>query len=529
MQAILGQLAGVAEADFQSNLVKFGKRTKSSTSGSDCNEDVQEDRFNTQTIIEYCLSEPENLLGWLPVEVENRDLANLFISTEMRKPMRRAFPVQVKGLDLGINTPLRNQTPSHHGENKYGCTKTGRLAIKNTVTKSHTARPLTDGGNPSPRSTCVIYIRVSSLRQAFDGRGTEGQLSVCKQVVETKGLDLVHEPIIEVNAKGTDFSRKGLNQLLRIVEEKSVDYVVVAHIDRLGRRTLQTLQLLSILNRGHDTIVITPTAEIDLRTTEGTMLGTTFAMLAELDNRARGFRVQRGRVDGFLNKNWKSTGRKIPYGYKEKIQAQSNRRNNVWLQVSPVEATIVRDVFDYFTNPENKRTYVETITYAQENHTLILSRDQLKRILTNPVYIGKPTVRIELSGGEVIEETVPDKSLKIIEGSTYKMASSRMEEISIKRGKSTKEEVVTEITLIEKYGIAPVLDIVGLPWICSKNNCHSLLRNDGIVNLDEGVTSQDKRKVQRKECKKCGKKQKVATTWDIFRLDNYEQFSQKGT
>jgi DNA invertase Pin-like site-specific DNA recombinase len=468
-------------------------------------------------------SEKQRLVNLLLKGIESSQLARLDISSGKGWPISRDISERGKGLDQSLNTTPQTPTSTHRKRNINIWNISARLVTPDNDKNPDSPSVLTDGGTSSPRLTCVIYIRVSSSRQAFDGRGTEGQLSVCEQVINARELEQVHEPIVELNAKGSDFSRQGLNDLLEVVTEESVDYVVVAHIDRLGRLTLQTLQLLSILNHGHDTVVLTPAAEIDLRTIEGTMLGTVFALVAELDNRTRGFRVQRGRADGFLNKNWKSTNRPIPYGYKELVQKCNGDKTHVWLQVSPVEAIVVRDTFDYFTNTDENPTYADTINHIKENHTVTFSRYQLKQILKNDVYIGKPTIRIRMSSGEVIEETVADESLKIIDNSTYETASSRMEDIYNKYKKSDEADVVTEITLIEQHGITRVMNILGNPFICTKDNCDGLLRNDGLVHLDESKTSQRETKVQRKECKKCGRKQKVATPWDIYRLENYEQ------
>lgn len=80
--------------------------------------------------------------------------------------------------------------------------------------------------------TCVIYARVSSQKQKQAGNLTR-QIERLQKYAQQQHLQVLK--IITDVGSGLNENRKGLAQLLRIVETQTVDYVLVEFRDRLTR------------------------------------------------------------------------------------------------------------------------------------------------------------------------------------------------------------------------------------------------------------------------------------------------------
>ena len=112
---------------------------------------------------------------------------------------------------------------------------------------------------PSPIETvptvryAVIYLRVSSARQATVGGSEEGfsipaQREITSRTAHGLGAYVVKE-FIDAGASGTSIDRPALQNMLSYITENSVDYVVVHKVDRLAR------------NRAHDSTIATAIVE----------------------------------------------------------------------------------------------------------------------------------------------------------------------------------------------------------------------------------------------------------------------------
>ena len=522
LQAIVDDLCRIVEHAFHKGSIDELERqilSIASVIGADV---VQEDIFKIRLSPEYCSSESRILLRLFCKNVGDGVLAKVYIPTGIRSSIRERIPCRAKTVVQSIYT--QPKLPSLPEEDCSNYTWISGYQSQNTNFRllPRSARVMTDGGEPSSgNKRCVIYLRVSSRRQALKGHGLEGQLERCLQIVSDRGYHQVRDPIVEVNEKGTNLNRAGLNDLLETVREHSVNYVIVYHVDRIGRRVPQTLDMISELNYKYGTVVVTPTADIDTRTMEGMTLATISALISDLDNRNRGRRTQRGKVDGFLNKNWFSFYKIVPLGYNIMNPVTKGGKRRSWIQVSELESDIVQNIFRYFTNSNDFETYAGAIRHIQDEFGIYFSTPQFKTLLTNPVYIGKPRVRVEMDYGEVIEEIVHDESLKIIEDSTYEQAFSRLENMSKTR---EKINIWTLERVIDKFGIRATIEVLGTPLLgCSDENCPGSLRQDGLANLNESRTSPDETKVQRYECKKCGKKEKLLTEWKLRQLRNFDK------
>jgi predicted site-specific integrase-resolvase len=86
----------------------------------------------------------------------------------------------------------------------------------------------------------VGYIRVSTEDQAREGISLEHQEVKVKAHAAINDLALV-EIIRDEGASGKNLEREGVKRLLKLVESGKVEAVIVYKLDRLSRKTLDTL------------------------------------------------------------------------------------------------------------------------------------------------------------------------------------------------------------------------------------------------------------------------------------------------
>lgn len=85
-----------------------------------------------------------------------------------------------------------------------------------------------------PTKKCVIYARVSSMKQTSEGSGLSSQERTCRDYAERNGYEVVEVFTDVISGKYED--RPGMNALLAFLGKVSTsDYVVVVDdFSRLG-------------------------------------------------------------------------------------------------------------------------------------------------------------------------------------------------------------------------------------------------------------------------------------------------------
>jgi DNA invertase Pin-like site-specific DNA recombinase len=90
------------------------------------------------------------------------------------------------------------------------------------------------------------YIRVSTEDQAKEGVSLDNQEAKIKAYASLNDLNLV-EVIRDGGASGKSLDRAGMVKLLGMVEKGSIEAVIVYKLDRLSRKTIDTLNLIEKL------------------------------------------------------------------------------------------------------------------------------------------------------------------------------------------------------------------------------------------------------------------------------------------
>lgn len=89
----------------------------------------------------------------------------------------------------------------------------------------------------------IGYVRVSTQEQAKEGVSLDAQEAKIRQYAELFDLGEV-EIISDEGKSGKNLKRKGIQEVISLVEEKKIEHLVVYKLDRLTRDLLDQLTLI---------------------------------------------------------------------------------------------------------------------------------------------------------------------------------------------------------------------------------------------------------------------------------------------
>jgi DNA invertase Pin-like site-specific DNA recombinase len=126
----------------------------------------------------------------------------------------------------------------------------------------------------------AIYTR-PSLDRGGDEIAIERQLAECRRLCDKRGYT-VSKIISDNNKSATTGDRPGFEELLRLIEHKAVDVVVVLRIDRL-LRPLAELETFIELSECPGVPIATVDGDVDLGTPSGRLVGRLLASVARAE------------------------------------------------------------------------------------------------------------------------------------------------------------------------------------------------------------------------------------------------------
>jgi site-specific DNA recombinase len=179
----------------------------------------------------------------------------------------------------------------------------------------------------------AIYLRVSTDEQA-EKFGLDVQNEKCRAMATVKGWP-VAAAFVDEGISGTvdEKERPGLAALIAAAEAGQIKALIVAALDRLGRKTRLVLDLVDKLV-AYGVEIVSCKENLDTSTPAGQFVLTIFAGLAQLERdtiveRTTAGRNARGRKDG-------EKGGRLPLGY---------YRSEHGVQVDDAAAAIVQRIF----------------------------------------------------------------------------------------------------------------------------------------------------------------------------------------
>ena len=265
----------------------------------------------------------------------------------------------------------------------------------------------------------AVYLRQSQDR-ADNRLGVDRQREDCVKLCADRGWTVEHELVDNDTSASARKVRPGYATLLRLIDDKAIDVVVVWHIDRLLRRLADLEDVIERCERSGVRLA-TVSGDLNLSTDAGRLVGRILASVARGEVERKSARQQRAQAQAA------SQGRRVggrrPFGYEQD-----------GMTVRTVEAAAVRSGY------ASALSGVHLAAVARDWNARGLTPGQLKRdgrpsawrhdnvrhVLLNPRYAGLRQYR-----GEVVGQAGWPA---LVDEDTYRATVSLLEDPSRRRG-----------------------------------------------------------------------------------------------
>jgi site-specific DNA recombinase len=224
----------------------------------------------------------------------------------------------------------------------------------------------------------VIYVRVSTEEQATEGYSIKAQKELLINHAARHNLTIVDEYVDEGKSGKSITGRPQMSRLLEDAKQKKFDVVITYKLDRLARKTRDSLEIAETLGN-HNVQLISLSENIDTSTPHGKMFYTVLSSLAEMERDQIVGRVKMGMTQRAKEGKWNGG---VCFGYDVK---------NKKLEVNEDEARIVEEIFNLSDQGFGYKKIVGILNrkgYTTKKCSEF-SIGSLKGILDNPIYIGK--------------------------------------------------------------------------------------------------------------------------------------------
>ena len=236
---------------------------------------------------------------------------------------------------------------------------------------------------------CIIYIRVSSERQV-KGYSLDGQKRYLIEWAERQAMSVLHVYIEEGKSGKSIEGRTEFQRMLDDIQSGQIDcdYIIVFKLSRFGRNAKDILNSLEFIIR-YGVHLLCVEDGLDSSTAMGKMMITILGAVAEMERENIIAQSYLGREEKAKSGGW--NGGFAPYGYKlvdGKLVADED------------EKKVVKLIFDKFLNENMGYSAISSFLNRNEYKRLPAPNavkpnygewgaDQIKRILSNPLYMGK--------------------------------------------------------------------------------------------------------------------------------------------
>jgi site-specific DNA recombinase len=223
----------------------------------------------------------------------------------------------------------------------------------------------------------AIYIRVSTEEQAQQGYSIDAQKERLIAFCTSQGWE-DFTLYIDDGYTGTNLNRPALKRMIRHIEEKKLDVVLVYKLDRLGRKQLDVLHLLEEVFEKNGVAFKSATEPFDTSTPLGKAMLGILAVFAQLERDMIVERTTAGRRQRLSQGLWH--GGPVPFGYTWNKAAQQ-------LEIVPEEAHIVREIYRQYLQGQSRLAIAEWA--AARTKARVFDHAVVRDILSRPIYIGK--------------------------------------------------------------------------------------------------------------------------------------------
>lgn len=223
----------------------------------------------------------------------------------------------------------------------------------------------------------AIYIRVSTEEQAQHGFSIDVQKERLIAFCASQGWTDT-SLYIDDGYTGTNLNRPAMKRMLRHIEERKINAVVVYKLDRLSRKQKDVMYLLEDVFEKNGVIFKSNTEPFDTSTPFGKAMIGVLAVFAQLERDMIVERTTSGRRESVDQGNW--PGGRVPFGY-------SWNKETKTLEIVPEEAHIVREIYSRYLKGQSRLAIAEWA--SNRSKARVFDHSVIREILSRPVYIGK--------------------------------------------------------------------------------------------------------------------------------------------
>jgi site-specific DNA recombinase len=180
----------------------------------------------------------------------------------------------------------------------------------------------------------IGYVRVSTDKQADHGVSLEAQEAKIRAMAVVQGAEII-ELIVDGGESAKNLDRPGMERLLALVEERKVDTVIIAKLDRLTRSVKDLAELLERFQK-RGVSLVSVAESLDTGSAAGRLVINIMTAVSQWEREAIGERTR----DAMSHK--KSNGQRvgnIAYGYR--LAAGSRK-----LEPDPQEQAVLTTIRD---------------------------------------------------------------------------------------------------------------------------------------------------------------------------------------
>ncbi|WP_265045200.1 MULTISPECIES: recombinase family protein [unclassified Wolbachia] len=268
---------------------------------------------------------------------------------------------------------------------------------------------------------CAIYTRKSNedgLEQKFNS--LDAQRVACEKYIKSReGWVVFAKRYDDGGYSGKNLERPAIKELFEDVKAGEVDCVVVYTLDRLSRETKDSIEVTSFFRR-HRVNFVAVTQIFDNNTPMGKFVQTVLSGAAQLEREMIVERVKNKIATSKEQGLW--MGGTLPLGYDVKDKE---------LIINEKEAKTVKHIFERYLELKsmaelarelNREGYRTKRFEAKSDGGEIFKKATVRRIITNPIYMGKIRHYEKQYEGKheaIIEEKKWQKAQELIKNQPY--------------------------------------------------------------------------------------------------------------
>ncbi|WP_341812720.1 recombinase family protein [Wolbachia endosymbiont (group A) of Eristalinus aeneus] len=265
---------------------------------------------------------------------------------------------------------------------------------------------------------CAIYTRKSNedgLEQKFNS--LDAQRVVCEKYIKSReGWVALAKKYDDGGFSGSNLNRPAIKELFEDVKVGEVDCVVVYTLDRLSRETKDCIEVTSFFRR-HRISFVAVTQIFDNNTPMGKFVQTVLSGAAQLEREMIVERVKNKIATSKEQGLWMGGNPPLGYDVKEKE-----------LIINEKEAKIIKHIFERYMELKSMAELARELNregYRTKAKSDIFKKATVRRIITNPIYMGKIRHYEKQYKGKheaIIEEEKWQKAQELIKDQPYRKA-----------------------------------------------------------------------------------------------------------